>query len=275
MAKGAVLDESFISAIGLGEQLVTLSRPIGNQRHPVLDEQIFDLHVSEHPEIIYLERSYVFEHQVSIKPTYDKGTRLLIWLQRTVHRHPATKAPVPLLLARELFLLGDWREFQRFKMFVKSMRILDAQAREWLTNHHQELPELAATDAGLVRVLEHLGQVAEWPDLDGATNRANALEAVAKTFGKGLSVVRASPTLPKLLLAFAPDVRFNIFRLLSFVEDEKGGSQALIRFLANIAGASGDPELVRATRELKTARDLQEAFGRVRKFLFSVHTPAA
>lgn len=275
MSKGAVLDEAFISAIGLGEQLVTLSKAIGNQRHPVLDEQIFDLHVIEHPETIYLERSYVFEHQVSIKPTYDKGTRLLIWLQRTVHRHPTTKAPVPLLLARELFLLGDWREFQRFKMFVKSMRILDAQAREWLTNHHQELPVLAATDAGLVRVLEHLGQVAEWPDLDGATNRANALEAVAKTFGKGLSVVRSSPSLPKLLLAFPPDVRFNIFRLLSFVEDEKGGSQALIRFLANLAGASGDPELVRATCELKTARDLQEAFGRVRKFLFSVHTPAA
>jgi hypothetical protein len=181
---------------------------------------------------------------------------------------------VDLLMVRDFFLLGDWREFQRFKQFVKSMRILDAQARNYLAEHHQEFPKLADDRDGIERILDSLEKIAEWPDLEGNTTKAGSLEMVAKTYSKALAPIRASPLLADLLLRRAPDVRFNLFRLLSFVEDPNGGTDAVVRFLVAIGAATRDAETLQNTAEIKSGRDLQRAFAALRKFLFSAKMPA-
>lgn len=276
MSKGAVLDEAFIHAIGLSEQLMTLTGHMENKHHPVLQESMFHISVSEIPETIYLDRKYVFDNQVSIKATYGKDDKILVWLQRVLR--PNTLAPqkeaISLLMVRDIFLLGDWREFQRFKQFCKSMRILDAQARNYLAEHHQEFPSLVNDRDAIERILDSLEKIAEWPDLDGNASKASSLELVAKTYSKDLAPIRASALLPGLMLKRAPDVRFNLFRLLSFVEDPAGGSQALVKFIAAIAQASKDPETIENTGEIKSGRDLQRAFAAIRKYLFSAKMPA-
>jgi hypothetical protein len=85
--------------------------------------------------------------------------------------------------------------------------------------------------------------------------------------------VRASPLLPGLLLTRAPDVRFNIFRLLSFVEDPAGGTSSLVKFLIALGAATNDRDTVENTAEVKSGRDLQRAFGAIRKYLFSAKLP--
>jgi len=275
MSKGAVIDEAFIHALGLSEQLMTLTGHMENKHHPVLQESMFHISVAEVPETIYLERKYVFDNQVSIKSTYGKDDKVLIWLQRVLRANTLTagKQPVDLLMVRDLFLLGDWREFQRFKQFVKSMRILDAQARNYLAEHHQEFAGLANDRNGIDRILDSLEKIAEWPDLDGNNSKASSLELVAKTYSKDLAPIRASALLPGLLLKRAPDVRFNLFRLLSFVEDPAGGSQSLIKFLIALGAATKEAETVEGTSEIKSGRDLQRAFAAIRKYLFSPKMP--
>ena len=153
MSHGIALDEAILTRLGLADNLLTLSGPVVNQLHPQLSEAMFIFRTEEVPEHIYLERSYVFENQISIKPSYGKGDKVLIWLTRVVRvpgNQPGAKA-IDLLLARDLFMLGDWREFQRFKQFVKSMKILDAQARQWLTDHHIDFAKLALTEPGMRR----------------------------------------------------------------------------------------------------------------------------
>jgi hypothetical protein len=275
MSKGAVLDEAFIHAIGLSDQLMTLTGHMENKHHPVLQESMFHISVTEIPETIYLDRKYVFDNQVSIKATYGKDDKVLLWLQRVLRPNTIApqKGPIALLMVRDLFLLGDWREFQRFKQFCKSMRILDAQARNYLAEHHQDFPSLVDDRDGIERILDSLEKIAEWPDLEGNTSKASSLELVAKTYSKDLAPIRASPLLPALMLKRAPDVRFNLFRLLSFVEDANG-SQALVKFLVAIAQATKDPETIEGTGEIKSGRDLQRAFAAIRKYLFSAKVPA-
>lgn len=275
MSKGAVIDEAFIHALGLSEQLMTLTGHMENKHHPVLQESMFHISVQEVPETIYLERKYVFDNQVSIKSSYGKDDKVLVWLQRVLRANTLTagKEPVDLLMVRDMFLLGDWREFQRFKQFVKSMRILDAQARNYLAEHHQEFPSLANDPKGIERILDSLEKIAEWPDLDGNNSKASSLELVAKTYSKDLAPIRASPLLPAMLLKRAPDVRFNLFRLLSFVEDPNGGTNSLIHFLLALGAATQEPETVQNTAEIKSGRDLQRAFAAIRKYLFSAKLP--
>jgi hypothetical protein len=276
MSKGAVLDEAFLVAAGLAEQLLTLNGPIENKHHPILQEAMFHLRTQEIEETIYLERKYVFENQVSIKASYNRGDKVLIWLQRSLRQppHDPKAALVEMLMARELFLLGDWREFQRFKQFVKSMRILDAQSRQWITDNHVRFKDLAQTPEGLERILTSLSAVAEWPDLEGqdANESRTSLELVAKTYSRSLAPVRACALLPTHLLKRQPDERFNIFRLLSFVEDPDGGPMSLVRFIGALGRATGDAKVTAATNGLKSSRDISRAFAALRSFLLARRT---
>jgi hypothetical protein len=280
MGRGAVLDEAFIRSIGLAEQLLTLAGAIENRHHPQLQESLFHLSTVEVEETIYLERKYVFEHQVSIKSSYGKGDRVLAWLHRVVlpgsgpGSGPGKPERVELLMVRELFLLGEWREFHRFKSFVKSMRIADAQSRGWLAEHHRDFAAMADDPQAIRRILDCLASCAEVPDLDDTVSAADSLEQLAKTYSRGLAPVRASALLPGLLLTHAPDQRFRLFRLLSFVEDAEHGAAALVRFIGAIGEASGDAELAAATNQPRTSREFARALSAVREYLLSAKRPA-
>ena len=276
MSKGAILDESIAQQVGLAEQLLTLTGPIENQYHPVLQEPLFVIHAEEITEPIYLERKYVFDNQVSIKSTYAKGDKVLAWLSRALKANPhdAKAQPISLLLTRDLFLLGDWREFQRFKQFIKSMRILDAQARQWLSDHHAELEVLSGTTEGLARIISVLGRIAEWPELEGGqTTKSTSLEGVAKTFSAGLVHVRDAPLFPLMLLRKEPDVRFTVFRMMSFVEDPGRGAAGLVAFLQSMVRATRDAEVAAAAEVLKSSRDLARVFAALRLYLLSPKSP--
>jgi hypothetical protein len=278
MSKGAVLDEAFVAAAGLSEQLLTLASPIENKHHELLQEPMFHVRCQEIDETVYLERKYVFENQVSIRAHYGKGDKVLVWLQRSLRQPPHDpKAPMAeLLMAREFFMLGDWREFQRFRQFVKSQRILDAQARQWITDNHVRFAELARTADGVEHILDCLCAVAEWPDLDGQDQSASrtTLELVAKTYSRSLAPVRVAPLLAPAMLRRAPDARFNVFRLFSFVEDPDG-PRSLIRFLGDLGKASGDAKVIELTSTLRNSRDISRAFAALRVFLLSRHMPEA
>lgn len=272
MSKGAVLDEGFIATAGLSEQLLTLAGPIENRHHEVLQEPMFHLHTQEIEETVYLERSYVFANQVSIRAHYGKGDKVLVWLQRSLRQPPHDQKAglVEVLMAREFFLLGDWREFQRFRQFVKSQRILDAQARQWITDNHVKFKDMCLVPDGIERILDGLGAIAEWPDLedqDQADNRST-LELVAKTYSRSLAPVRVAPLLAPALLQRAPDVRFSIFRLFSYVEDP-AGTATLLRFIADLGRATGDPVVTAATTGLRSSRDISRAFAALRAALLA------
>ena len=115
-----------------------------------------------------------------------------------------------------------------------------------------------------------LGAVAEWPDLDGQDQGESrtTLELIAKTYSRSLAPVRASPLLPAALLRRAPDTRFNVFRLFSFVEDPEG-PMSLVRFLSAMGRATGDPRIAELTGSLKTSRDISRAFAAMRSVLLS------
>lgn len=273
MSKGAVLDEAFLAAAGLSEQLLTLSQGIENKHHEVLQEPMFHVRTQEIEEIVYLERKYVFENQVSIRAHYGKGDKVLVWLQRSLRQpaHDPQAAMVEVLMAREFFMLGDWREFQRFRQFVKSQRILDAQARQWITDNHGRFKDLCKTDEGIGRILDCLGAVAEWPDMDGQDQGESrtTLELIAKTYSRSLAPVRGAPLLPAALLSRQPDTRFNVFRLFSFVEDPEKGPMGLIAFLRELGKATGDARVAGLTSSLKTSRDISRAFSVLRTVLLS------
>ncbi len=276
MGKGAILDEAFIAAAGLSEQLLTLSGSIENKHHDVLQEPMFHIRTTEIEETVYLERKYVFENQVSIRAHYGKGDKVLVWLQRSLRQppHDPRAAMVELLMAREFFMLGDWREFQRFRQFVKSQRILDAQARQWITDNHVKFKDLAQHEDGLRHILDSLGAVAEWPDVDGQDQGESrtTLELIAKTYSRSLAPVRSSPLLPVALFARPPDTRFNIFRLFSFVEDP-AGPMSLIHFLKDLGKASADARVMEMTGTLKNSRDISRAFAALRSVLLSRKLP--
>lgn len=273
MGKGAVLDEAFLAAAGLSEQLLTLESAIENRHHEVLQEPMFHIRVQEIEETVYLERSYVFDNQVSIRAHYGKGDKILAWLQRTLRQppHNPQAGMVEMLMAREFFMLGDWREFQRFRQFVKSQRILDAQARQWITDNHVRFKELCQTAEGLGKILDCLGAVAEWPDLDGQDQGESrtTLELIAKTYSRSLAPVRSAPLLPAALLTRQPDTRFNIFRLFSFVEDPDKGPVSLIGFIRDLGKATGDPRVVQVTANMRNSRDISRAFSILRTVLLS------
>ncbi len=273
MSKGAVLDEKFIQSIGMTEQLLTLTASLENVHHPVFQEPLFAIKTKEIEDTIWLERKYVFDNQISIKGSYGAGEKVLVWQVLTLRTDPrdAAAKPVRMLTARDLFLLGDWREFQRFKQFVKSMRILDAQARQWLHEHHGQFAQLAEVPEGIDRILGCLAAISDVPDLDtyqqGA--RGNALEMLAKTYSTSLLPVRHSAHLASRLLRRTPDQRFMVFRLLSFVEDPQGGTGSLIRFLQHLAGAIGRPVTAELAKEIKSSRDLAKLFTAIRIDLLS------
>lgn len=269
MSKGAVLDEAFISVIGLAEQLMTLTGNMENKHHEVLQEPMFHIKTAEIEETIFLDRKYVFDNQVSVKSTYGKDSKILLWVQRVLRQNPLTPGspPLDLLMARDIFLLGDWREFQRFKQFVKSMRILDAQARNFLAEHHAEFSTMATDAEAMAKLLGYLGHIADWPDLEGG-DKSGTLEIVAKTYSKDLVSVRSSPYLAKLLMRYDPDLRFNLFRLFSFVEDAKGAN-TLVQFLQAMAAATRQDEVVQACHEMRSSRDLQRGFAALRHALLS------
>jgi hypothetical protein len=277
MTKGAVIDVEFVQLVGLSDQLLTLSRSMENKHHQVLQESLFHITVQELSETIYLDRKYVFENQLSIRSSYGKDQKILVWLQRIQRANPLSKIKevVELLMVRDLFLLDDWREFHRFKQFVKSMRILDAQSRNYLVEHHQEFPNMVNDPIAIGRILLSLETIADWPDLDKGGDNSNSLEAIAKTYGKYLAPIRSSPLLPNLLLRRNPDARFNLFRLFSFVEDPNYGSDALVRFLINLGHATQDPDTLSAAKSLTSGRDLQRAFTAMRKYLISPKIPLA
>lgn len=270
MSKGAVLDEAFIDMIGFPEHLLTLTASMENKHHEILQESMFHISTKEEVEPIFLERKYVFDNQVSIRSSYGKGDKILVWLQRVVRTDPNDgSSQLNLLLVRDMFLLGDWREFQRFKLFVKSMRILDAQARSYLAEHHQDFPSWVGNTDGIKRILDCLGKIAEWPDLDGHASKASSLESVAKAYSKNLAAIRSSSLLPSLLLKRPSDVRFNIFRLLSFVESLTNNSSSLIKFVCELGQSTNEDAVVQVTSVIKNGRDLQRAFAAIRKYLLS------
>jgi hypothetical protein len=275
MTKGAVLDEKFISALGLSEQLLTLTRNIESKHHDILQEALFHIHVDEVKEPIYLERKYVFDNQLSLRTNYGKGEKILLWVHRVrrINPHSETKETIELLMVRDGFLLGDWREFQRFKLFVRSMRILDAQARSYLSAHHQEFPSMVNDAAALERILVQLQNIAEWPDLEQSGRTQSSLENIAKTYSPSLAPVRACALMPRLLLRRAPDVRFNLFRLFSFVEDPTNGANALVRFLSAVGAATNDAETIATTSVMTSGVDIQRAFSCIKQYLISTKTP--
>jgi hypothetical protein len=274
MSKGTVLDEPFLNEVGLSEQLLTLKGPVQNKHHPDTQEPMFVINVKEIEEPLYLERNYVFTNQVTIKTSLGLDDKVLIWQARSLRpRAGSTSGPlVPVLMAREFFLLGEWREFGRFKTFVKSQRILDAQARQWLADHHQDLPKLAGAAPLVEKVVDVLGHIAEWPDLEAHIiqgPKLNALELVAKTYSAGLAAFRASPHLCEAMIKRSPDIRFNIFRLLGYVEDPMHGSKALVTFLNTLAGELRDSESIALCGRISGARDLAKAFVLLRHALFA------
>ena len=278
MAKGATLDEHLIQVLGLSDQILTLSGPIENRNHPVLQEPMFVIHAEECAEPVHLERKYVFDNQVSIKSNFAKGEKVLVWLVRSLKQspHDAQAPAIDLLVARDFFLLGDWREFQRFKQFIKSMRILDAQARQWLSEHHSELEVLSGSSEGLAKVCGVLGRIAEWPELEGGETAAgHTLEGVAKTFSKGLVHVRDAPLFPTLLLRMAPHMRFNVFRIMSFVADPARGAAGMVGFLSAVAKATREPEIVQSLAVLASSRDLSRGLATLRAYLLSPKVPHA
>jgi hypothetical protein len=247
-----------------------------NNHHAVLQEPIFHLSVQELPETVYLDRKYVFDNLVSLKPNYGKDTKVLLWLQRVLRTNSfkVGEDPIDLLMVRDFFLLDDWWEFQRFKQFVKSMRIIDAQARNYLTRHCQEFHTIANNPKDIERILDSLETIVQWLGSENYNKKNRSLELVAKTYGKNLSYIRASALLPEMLLNRDPNIRYNIFHLMSSVADPVNGSSALFGFLGALGAATHDEETSINTTDIKSDRDFQRALAALRKYLLSSKVPA-
>jgi hypothetical protein len=271
MSKGAVIDESFIQALGLTDHLLTLTRSIENKHHDLLQESLFQISVAEVNETIYMDRQYVFDNQLSIRANYGKDEKILAWLQRVPRVNPLSpkKENVELLMVCDLFLLKDWREFQRFKQFIKSSRILDAQARNYLVEHHKEFPGHVNDPDAIKRILLSLERAIEFSEAPSSSEQAGSLEQVAKTYGPYLAPIRMSPHLPRLLLEREPEVRFNLFRLFCFIEDREKGPETLLQFIVAIAKESRDNDILASVANLGSSRDLQRAFTAIRKFMLA------
>jgi hypothetical protein len=272
MAKGAVITSQFVEALGLGSALYTLTRPMENKHHEVLLEPMFHIEVEGLPETVYLERQYLFDNQFAIKPSYGVGEQILLWTRRAVrYRNNDPKlAEARPLLASDLFMLKDPREFLRFRMFLKSKRILDSQARDFLARNHERFGDLAANQAGLEQVFDCLGAISEWPDPENGFRKRrdddSTLEGLAKTFSQALLAVRGTKGLVPALLARDPETRLNVFQLLCFTEDPNG-AESLMIFLRDLGTASRVDSIILKTSKISSGPDLSRALESLRSFL--------
>ncbi|TVR44287.1 MAG: hypothetical protein EA402_07455 [Planctomycetota bacterium] len=273
MAKGSVITHAFVEALGLGSASYTLTKAIKNQLHPELQDPMFAIEVEEFPEPIYLDRQYCFDHQFSVPSSYGPGDRLLLWMRRTVrHRNQDSKQPAThLLMASDCFLYDQPLEFQRFRVFLRSKRILDTQARDFLARYGDDFPKLVESPKGMERILDCLGNIAEWPDPENGFRRNvesdASLEGLAKSYSVPLLAVRSHSSLPAELLKRNPEERVNIFRLLCFAEDPNQGSDSLMVFLRDLGAATRAPTVIRRTAAIKSGADLGWALESLRQFL--------
>lgn len=273
MAKGSVITHAFVEALGLAAASYTLKKPIKNELHPELQDPMFGIVVEEYPEVVYLDRQYCFDHQFAIPQGYGVGDRLLLWMRRTVrHRNNDPKQPATMLLmASDIFLYNQPLEFQRFRVFLRSKRILDTQARDFLARYANDFPKLVDNAQGMGRILDCLGHIAEWPDPENGFRRHGdneaTLEGLAKSYSQALSPVRGHRSLPQLLLQRDPEQRVNIFRLLCFVEEAEGGNDKLMVFLRDLGTATKSQAVIRRTAAIKTGADLGWALDTLRNYL--------
>jgi hypothetical protein len=279
MSKGSVINPAFVQALGLAPALHTLTKAIENRPHPTLLEPMFHLHVEEVAEPVYLERQYLYDHQFTIRSSYGAGQKVLLWMRRTWRRRSdhADEEPISLLLASDLFLMDDSREFLRFRLFLRSQRIRDAQARDFLAKHAHDFPTLSQSPEGLARICACLGSIAEWPDPENGFRRRSdgdhTLEGLAKTYSRPLAAVRGANAFPRTLLTRSPEERANIFRIMCFVEDPERGAPALLLFLRDLGQLSHSETLVRLTAGPNGGAELQRAFDGVRLWLGQPWSP--
>lgn len=273
MAGRPVLSIETAEEMGLADQILTLKRPIENRYHEALRGPYFHIVSEEFEEPMILDRHYVQERRVNLRPTYGPNERILAWWQR-LPRVPEGGSPdqtVTVLMASDIFMLGDPFDFQRFKDFVRSRRLLDAQARGWLSAHRAELGTLAATSAGLHEILACLGTICDLPSPDQGLRRtdreANPVMALAKSMSADLLPVRNQPDLAQALRDLPPERRMNTFKLLCFVEDPTG-TGSLLQFLGRVASMLGDVDCATAVVHLgNNARDLPRLLYAIRRRL--------
>ncbi len=276
VSKGAVLSTSFIEALGLGVHVATLTGPILNKAHPDLLEPMFFIEAEEYDDTVYLERNYLYDAQLSIKSSYGAGERVLMWMGRgTRYRNGDNSTePFNLLLASDLFLFNDPHEFIRFRTFLKSQRIIDAQARDFLAKNHKNFGELATDEKTIGSVLACLGNIREWPDPENGfqlrKGDEHTLEGLAKGYSVAFVAVRNSPILPRRLLAMAPEERLSIFRLFCFAEDAEKGPEGLRFFLATLGRQTGNHAVMSATSEIHNGQDFMRALEIMRRYLLKV-----
>jgi hypothetical protein len=273
MAKGAVLNMAFLDALGLSEHLLTLSRSILNKPHPVLLEPMFHIHTEEVDETIYLERQYLYDSQISIKPSYASGERILIWTYRArrYRSNDSENEAQDILLASDLFLLGDPHEFQRFRQFLKSKRIVDAQARDYLAHNYEKFPKMAEKSDGIDTIINCLANIQEWPDPENGfrtrTGDEHTLEGLAKRYSDALVAARSSSLFAEHLMHAQPDARLQVFRLLCYAEDRKAGPDGIITYLRDVAAATKMEPIIRRANRITNGRELSLAMEAIRRHL--------
>lgn len=273
VSKGAIITEGFVEALGLKGSLYTLRKGMENRPHPTLLEPMFHIHVEELEEPVYLERQYLYDHQFTIKPTYGAGEKILLWVHRTWRRRNEIEEEElqPLLVATDLFMLKDPREFLRFRLFLRSKRILDVQARDFLSKNAERFCEIAKQPKGLHLICGCLGNISEWPDPENGFRRRagdeHTLEGLAKTYSAAIVAVRSIPALPKVLLTCDPEQRLNIFRLMCFAEDPEEGANSLMVFLRDLGQETGVERIIRETSHINTGHDLSRSLESLRTFL--------
>ena len=178
-------------------------------------------------------------------------------------------------MASDCFLYDQPMEFQRFRLFLRSKRILDTQARDFLARFGDKFAQLVAASEGMDRILDCLGNIAEWPDPENGFRRHGAsdatLEGLAKTYSKQLIAVRDDRKTPQAILARSPEQRVNIFRLLCFAENDSKGSKGLMVFLRDLGTATGANPVIRRTASITSAADLGWALETLRNYLGVAH----
>ncbi|MFW5828989.1 MAG: hypothetical protein ACOCXA_01900 [Planctomycetota bacterium] len=244
-----------------------------NKAHPTLLEPMFHIDTEQVDETIYLERDYLYESQLPIRPSYGAGEKILCWTHRAIRyrNDDHDNDPQTVLLASDLFLLDEPHEFNRFRMFLKNKRILDAQARSWLADNAEDIPDLASDPTGMERICACLGNIQEWPDPENGfrkhTGPEHSLEGLSKQYSAALVAVRTSSLLPHRLMQLEPEQRLGVFRLLSYAEDPDRGPAGLFTFLRDLGARIGDRALQRQTAGIANGMDLQRALAAVRNHL--------
>lgn len=261
-------------------QLLTLTKAMSNKPHETLLEPMFHIYTKEIEDTIYLERQYLYDHQISIKPSYAAGEKILAWTYRSIRyrNNDTNQEPVMVLFASDLFLMNDPREFLRFRTFLKSKRILDAQSRDFLGKNHEKFPQLCESPDGLSAILDCLSNLSDWPDPENGFKKRNGtehtLEGVAKDFSEAIVAVRRAKMLPDALLKRKPIERLNIFRVMSFAEDPEEGPKGLMIFLRDLGAATKDQAVMRATSRIGSGGELSKGLESVRRYLVSGKIPA-